>query len=103
MTAALQPRLTSGVILATLLSLAATATADPAPSVQLELEQTVISGNEELPKVLYILPWRQPDGRPMLPAPTTLVDDGLFRRLKPATHQRELTYLEHYRDSDRED
>ena len=26
----------------------------------IQLDETVISGNQELPKVLYILPWREP-------------------------------------------
>ena len=30
------------------------------PTGFIQLDETVISGNQELPKVLYILPWRQP-------------------------------------------
>ena len=31
-----------------------------------ELEATVISGNQELPKVLYIVPWQDPGGMPTI-------------------------------------
>ncbi|MCZ6619728.1 MAG: hypothetical protein O7E57_16535, partial [Gammaproteobacteria bacterium] len=34
------------------------------PAGVIQLDETVISGNQELPKVLYILPWRQPGGLP---------------------------------------
>jgi hypothetical protein len=45
---------------------------------RLELDSTQITGNRELPKVLYIVPWKRPDlgdlsGRP----PNTLVDEIL--------------------------
>jgi hypothetical protein len=44
---------------------------------KLELEETEITGARELPKVLYIVPWRrtQPDPRP-LPM-RSLVDEAL--------------------------
>ncbi|MEM8983801.1 MAG: hypothetical protein AAGC71_12295 [Pseudomonadota bacterium] len=45
---------------------------------QLDLGSTTITGNQELPKVLYILPWKQADlgdlvGRPV----NTLLDEAL--------------------------
>jgi hypothetical protein len=45
---------------------------------RLDLDTTQITGNRELPKVLYIVPWKRPDlgdlvGRP----PNTLVDEIL--------------------------
>lgn len=45
---------------------------------RIELETTQISGNRELPKVMYVVPWRRPDlgdfaGRP----PNSLLDEAL--------------------------
>jgi hypothetical protein len=45
---------------------------------RIELESTQISGNRELPKVMYVVPWRKPDlgdfsGRP----PNSLLDEAL--------------------------
>lgn len=67
---------------------------------RIDLDTTVISGNQELPKVLYIVPWQAPAGRPQLPAPDIAADDGLFRRLQPATHQREVFYLDNLPGND---
>lgn len=67
---------------------------DGARSARIDLEETVISGNQELPKVLYIVPWQAPGARPELTAPAVAGNDGLFRRLQPAAHRRELFYLD---------
>ena len=61
---------------------------------RVELDETVISGNQELPKVLYILPWRDPDGLPELDLNTDLVESEVFRRVYPPAYRRELEYLE---------
>ena len=55
---------------------------------RLELDTTQISGNRELPKVMYVVPWRRPDpgefsGRPpnsLLDEALTPVDRDVFRR-----------------------
>ena len=55
---------------------------------RLELESTQITGNKELPKVMYVVPWRRPDlgefaGRPpnsLLDELLTPVDRDVFRR-----------------------
>ena len=55
---------------------------------RLELDSTQISGNRELPKVMYVVPWRRPDpgefsGRPpnsLLDEALTPVDRDVFRR-----------------------
>ncbi len=54
------------------------AAAPPAAASRLELDPTAIRGNQELPKVLYILPWKEPGlaepgGRPL----NSLVDEAL--------------------------
>jgi hypothetical protein len=73
-----------------------TAAAAPAPAKpqkfgtmdRLELDSTAITGNRELPKVLYIVPWKKADigdliGRPansLLDEVLTPVDREVFRR-----------------------
>jgi hypothetical protein len=55
---------------------------------RLELEATQITGNRELPKVMYVVPWRRADlgdlmGRPansLLDEALTPVDRDVFRR-----------------------
>jgi hypothetical protein len=61
---------------------------------RLELDTTVVTGNRELPKVLYIVPWKKADigelpGQPfntLLDEVLTPVDRDVFRR--------EVTYYE---------
>ena len=58
------------------------------PEDRIELDTTQISGNRELPKVMYVVPWRRADlgdlgGRPqksLLDEALTPVDRDVFRR-----------------------
>ena len=59
-----------------------------------QLDQTVISGNQELPKVLYILPWREPQGLPDIEIQAEFTEAEVFRRLYPPAYRRELGYFE---------
>ena len=63
------------------------------PTGFIQLDETVISGNQELPKVLYILPWRQPSGLPDINLKTEFTEMDLFRRLYPPAYRRELNYF----------
>jgi hypothetical protein len=55
---------------------------------RVELENTQITGNRELPKVMYVVPWKKPDlgdfgGRPaksLLDEALEPVDRDVFRR-----------------------
>ena len=85
--------LISGLLAALFAPCASAAESTRTTDSRIELDRTVISGNQELPKVLYIVPWQTPEGRPELPIPAVIADDGLFRRLAPAAHQRELDFL----------
>ena len=58
------------------------------------LDETVISGNQELPKVLYILPWREPQGLPEIEIQAEFTEAEVFRRLYPPAYRRELKYFE---------
>ena len=60
----------------------------------IRLDQTVISGNQELPKVLYILPWHEPQGLPDLEIEAEFMEAEVFRRLYPPAYRRELNYFE---------
>ena len=60
----------------------------------IQLDETVISGNQELPKVLYILPWQQPNGLPDIQVKTEFTELEVFRRLYPPAYRRELSYFE---------
>jgi len=73
----------------------AMAAEDPGmPAGVIRLDETVISGNQELPKVLYIVPWQQPDGLPEIDIETGFAEADLLRRLYPPAHRRELDYVE---------
>ena len=60
----------------------------------MRLDETVISGNQELPKVLYILPWREPEGLPEIEIQTEFSEAEIFRRLYPPAYRRELSYFD---------
>jgi len=64
------------------------------PQGVIRLDETVISGNQELPKVLYILPWRDPNGLPEIELDAQYSEMDVFRRLYPPAYRRELTYFE---------
>lgn len=63
------------------------------PAGVIQLDETVISGNQELPKVLYILPWREPDGLPDIELEMEFIETDVFRRLYPPAYRRELSYF----------
>ena len=58
------------------------------------LDETVISGNQELPKVLYILPWRDPNGLPEIDLNAQHSEMDVFRPLYPPAYRRELRHFE---------
>jgi hypothetical protein len=60
----------------------------------IQLDETRVSGNQELPKVLYILPWQQPDGIPEIVLESEAPELEVFRRLYPPAYRRELNYYE---------
>lgn len=63
------------------------------PQGVIRLDETVISGNQELPKILYILPWRDPDGLPDIELGAQFSEMDVFRRLYPPAYRRELKYF----------
>ena len=84
-------------------SFAATVAEAESPAGRIELDETVISGNQELPKVLYIVPWQQPSGLPEIELRTEFAEEELFRRLYPPAYRREMTYFENLNGKDPEE
>ncbi len=60
----------------------------------IQLDETVISGNQELPKVLYIVPWQQPNGLPDIEVKYDFTETDVFRKLYPPAYKRELNYFQ---------
>lgn len=87
-------------LLAALLSMAPLAAAgEPAAGTpqadELLLERTEITGNRELPKVLYIVPWRKPDPGELLGKPVnTLLDEVLA----PLDREEFIRQVDYYSD-----
>lgn len=73
---------------------AASAMADAERRGVIRLNETIISGNQELPKVLYIVPWKDPDGMPNIELDPEFAELEVFRRLYPPAYRRELNYYE---------
>jgi hypothetical protein len=75
-------------------SAGAAAEKDAKPAEHIRLDETVISGNQELPKVLYIVPWQDPSGIPKIELDPNFTEHEVFRRLYPPTYKRELQYYD---------
>jgi hypothetical protein len=60
----------------------------------IHLDETVISGNQELPKVLYIVPWQDPSGMPTIEISPEFSEAQVFRHLYPPAYRRELQYYD---------
>jgi hypothetical protein len=70
---------------------------------RLDLGTTSITGNQELPKVLYIVPWKQSDLGDLVGRPVNTLLDEVLAPLDPAVFERRLDYYETlYGDSEKE-
>ena len=67
---------------------------------RLNMEGTKIRGNQELPKVLYIVPWQDPTGIPTIQLDPTFTEHEVFRRVYPPAYQRELKYYDLLKESE---
>ena len=54
--------------------------------------RSTVKGNQEQPKVMYIVPWQQPDGPQSLYRPVESLVDDVFRPLEREEFIRELRY-----------
>jgi len=82
-----------------LLSILASASALAAPPEKKSAEATVtlhstITGNQEQPKVLYIVPWQPPGSADRLMQPAQPVLDDVFAPIDRAEFNRELKFRE---------
>ncbi len=80
-----------------LLSITASASALAAPAEKKSDEATVtlhstITGNQEQPKVLYIVPWQPPGNADRLAQPAKPVLDDVFAPIDRAEFNRELKF-----------
>lgn len=91
---ALARYLATGLLVAAAAAQGAEAPDGPVAQEKIVLDETVISGNQELPKVLYIVPWQQPGGVPEIELRTDFAEEALFRRLYPPAYRREISYFE---------
>lgn len=71
-----------------------TAPGRPAGRDTLDLGTTSITGNQELPKVLYIVPWKESDLGDVIGRPANTLLDDVLAPLDPAVFARRLKYYE---------
>jgi hypothetical protein len=75
-----------------------TSQADPAPKSRamdtLDLGTTSITGNQELPKVLYIVPWKKSDLGDLVGRPVNTLLDEVLEPVDPEVFQRHLSYYD---------
>jgi hypothetical protein len=75
-----------------------TATAGQAPNSRvldtLDLGTTSITGNQELPKVLYIVPWKKSDLGDLVGRPANTLLDEVLEPVDPEVFERHLNYYE---------
>ncbi|MDY0066970.1 MAG: hypothetical protein RBS02_11340 [Steroidobacteraceae bacterium] len=73
---------------------AARAAAAPAAVDRLELDTTVVTGNRELPKVLYIVPWKKAGVGDLPGQPFNTLLDEVLEPLDRDVFRREVTYYD---------
>ena len=77
------------ISLALLAAAASSSAADRA-----DLEGTQITGSRELPKVLYIVPWKKSDLGDLVGRPVNTLLDEVLTPVDPAVFERNLNYYE---------
>jgi hypothetical protein len=65
----------------------------PAASDRLQLDTTIITGNRELPKVLYIVPWKKADIGELPSQPFNSLLDEILQPLDRDVFRREVSYF----------
>jgi hypothetical protein len=60
----------------------------------LDLGTTSITGNQELPKVLYIVPWKRSDLGDLVGRPVNTLLDEVLAPIDPAVFERHLQYYD---------
>lgn len=65
---------------------------------RLELERTEITGNQELPKVLYIVPWRKSDPGDLMGQPVNTLLNEVLAPVDRTEFRREVDYYNRLQD-----
>jgi hypothetical protein len=72
-----------------------TAARAPAAAIdRIDLGATSITGNQELPKVLYIVPWKRSDLGDLTGRPVNTLLDEVLAPIDPEVFERQLSYYE---------
>lgn len=66
---------------------------------ELDLERTEITGNQELPKVLYIVPWQQSDPGDLMGRPANTLLDEVLEPVDRGEFARQVRYYESLQDN----
>ena len=74
--------------------LSASTRAAPRVMDSLDLGTTSITGNAELPKVLYIVPWKKSDLGDLVGRPVNTLLDEVLAPVDPAVFERHLSYYD---------
>ena len=69
----------------------------------LDLGTTSITGNQELPKVLYIVPWKQSDLGDVVGRPVNTLLDEVLAPIDPEVFERQLGYYDTLHEESREE
>ena len=56
--------------------------------------ETTVTGNQEQPKVLYIVPWKEATDTTILSLPVTTKLDDVFDHVERVEHQRHVRFVE---------
>ena len=76
--------------------------ARPASTDRLQLDTTSIRGNQELPRVLYIVPWKDPAMGNLVGKPVNSLIDEVLAPIDRDVFRRQTNYFDQlYRDSER--
>ncbi len=114
--AALEPAVNVGAPASPAAPAAPTAPAAPAPAPRavavspgpramdsLDLGTTSITGNQELPKVLYIVPWKRSDLGDLVGRPANTLLEEVLAPVDPEVFERQLGYYDTLHDEYREE
>jgi hypothetical protein len=69
----------------------------------LDLGTTSITGNQELPKVLYIVPWKRSDLGDLVGRPANTLLEEVLAPVDPEVFERQLGYYDTLHDEHREE
>jgi hypothetical protein len=70
------------------------ATQQPAAVDRVQLDATTVTGNQELPKVMYIVPWKKSDAGDVSGKPVNSLLDEILEPVDRDVFRREVTYYQ---------